>query len=413
MNKKIKFLISLLLTIAAVLSMVSIPASSFTNDVETSSSDMLLVNLDTHTTVYSQKQSTMWYSGYLAELTTFLVAYELIKEPEKVKYEVKQSFIDALHYSDGCLKPFVGKTITARDLMAIMLLTSGNDAAYALADIACDNDREKFVSLMNEKASALGCTDTEYINPGFSNDSAQHTTCRDLYRIYMAVDNNAFYNKVMSDNAYTPEGLSGGDFTVTSEASIMNSKSPYYFKYVNDAKYSYHKDTYAGIVLTTTYRGQSYFFAALLGKNESERNVYADARKLTTWAYLNLSDRKVIDNSDSIARVSVDTGWGEYEKELYSFNSAYKTLPKDFDELLLSYTLDIPEKAKWPLFKGQSIGSATVTYDKEDIDKVELVIDSDEGVSLLADTARFADYAFSHLLEMPDEDETAGTEELE
>ena len=58
--------------------------------------------------------------------------------------------------------------------------------------------------------------------------------------------------------------------------------------------YSYTEDTYEELALTTTYHGQTYLFVGLLGLHQSERNVFADARKLTTWAYLNLSDRQAL-----------------------------------------------------------------------------------------------------------------------
>lgn len=405
MNKKIKFLISLALTAALLFGALCMPAASFSNDVETSTNDMLLINLDTHTTVFAKKPDNMWYAGSLAELTTFLVANELIENPDERSVKIEKSFIDALPHSDGCLDDFVGKTLTARDLMAIMLLTSGSDAAYALADLAAES-REDFVKLMNDKVKDLGCKDTGYVSPGFDNTSDQYTTCRDLYRIYTEVLKSKFYNTLMEENSYTPDGLDD-DVAVTSEASILNEKSPYYFKYTNGAKYSYSEETYAGIVLTTTYRGMTYFYAGLLGLNESEKNVYADAKKLTTWAYLNLSDRKVIEDDSSLSVVSINTGWGSYDKELYTYNATYKTVPNDFDELLLSYDVKVPEEADWPLFEGQSIGSVTVSYDKEEIDKVDLVVDSDEGVSLLADSARFADYVYQRLMgDSGDTDET-------
>ena len=89
MNKRIKFLISAVLIFALFVSSFILPASSYETGVETSTADMLLVNLDTDTVVFSQKPDNMWYAGYLSELVTFLVAYELIDKPEEVTYKVE------------------------------------------------------------------------------------------------------------------------------------------------------------------------------------------------------------------------------------------------------------------------------------------------------------------------------------
>lgn len=398
MKKRSKFIISLILVIVLTFSALCLPAASFTNDVETSTNDILLVNLDTHTTVYSKKPDNMWYSGNLAELMTFLVAYENLSDPEDITFEVEQSFITALPYSDGCLDKFVGQTLTAVDLMAIMLLTSGNDAAYALADLVTDKDRDAFVAMMNERAQSLNCKNTGYINPGFSDKSDQYTTCNDVMRLYTAVKAVPLYDEIMSNPTYTPAGLDKDEYSVTTDASILNDKSPYYFKYCNDAKFSYTTDTYAELVATTTYHGKTYLFVGLVGLNEAERNVFADARKLTTWAYLNLSDRKVINSDDSLTKISVNAGWGNYDMELYAFDSAYKTLPNEFDEVLLSYSIDTPESIKWPQFEGGGVGTAKVTYGSEVIDNVDLVLSSDEGVDLLHDVYRFGSYVFKQMM---------------
>lgn len=426
MNKRIKFLISAVLIFAIFVSSFILPASSFENDVETTTADMLLINVDTNTTVFSQKPDNMWYAGCLGELTTFLVAYEMIDKPAETTFKVESSYTSALPNSDGSLDQFIDTELTALDLMAIMLLSNGNDAAYALADIAADGDRQAFVDAMNDKVQTLGCKNTGYVSPGYDGTSNQYTTCRDLYTIYMEVRKNEFFNEVMSADPllYIPSGLFSEDdkksnekYTVYPYASILNEKSPYYFRYVNDAKYSYSEATWANLVLTTTYRGKTYFFAGLLGKNESEENVYADARKLTTWAYLNLSDRKMINAEEAITSVKVVADWGEYPVDLHPFNSAFKTLPNDYDESKLSYEFDIPESVKTPIAEGQAAGRAKIIYDGEEIDDIQLIVNTDEGLDMLPDMGRFTSYVYRQLMpnQLPTEllTEPASAEETE
>ena len=402
MNKRIKFFISLLLIFALFVSVFCFPASSYENDIETSTADMLLINMDTDTVVFSQKPDNKWYAGYLSELMTFLLAVEKIKEADKVEYKVEQSFIDGLPYSDGCLDKFVGKTLTAKDLAAIMLLTSGNDAAYALADIVSEGDIDAFVADMNAKAAELGMKKTKYASPGYNDTTGHVTTCRDLYTLYREINKVKFFNQVMQNRSYTPEGLDEETYTVNVETSILNSKSPYYFRYTSDAMYSYTEATYAGIALTTTYHDKTYFFAGLLGLHESEKNVYADAKKLTTWAYTNLSDRKIISAEDSMSGVTVNTDWGRYTVGLYSENSSYKTVPNTYEEDKLAYSFDIPKSVNTPLIAGQSVGKAVITYDGEKIDNLKLVVNEDEGLGMIHDLGRFGRYAYANLMAASD-----------
>jgi len=398
MKKRFRIIICTLLTLTLLISAACIPASSYEPDVVTSTADMILVNTDTNTVVFSQKPDNKWYLGDLVTLITYLVASDSIEDPAKVTYKVEKSFIDNLPFSDGCLDAYVGQTLTAKDLMAIMLLSYGNDAAYALVELSGYATTEEFVTAMNDKVAALGCTKTLIVSPGYSENSKQHTTCREMYYIYSAVRDTKLFNEIEGSFTYTPEGFKGEEYTVENRASIMNPNSPYYFKYVNDAKYSYGDKTYEGIAMTTTYRDKTYFFAGLLGKGTSEENVYADAKKLTTWAYLNLSDRKVINAGNSFAKTVVNAGWGSYEMELHPFSSAYKTLPNDFEESKLSYDITLPKSVNWPLAKGQSVGKAQITYDSEPIENIDLVSESEEGLDMLSDAARFGSYVWGKLL---------------
>ena len=277
MYKRIKFIISLVLIFAIFVGCFCMPTASYSNEVKTTSADMILVNMDTDTTVFSQKPDNKWYAGYLSELVTFLICYEDLPYPDAIQYKVEQSFISSLPYSDGCLDAYVDQTLTVSDLMAIMLLTTGSDAACALADLASAGDRDAFVGRMNERVAQMGCEKTHFASPGYDETTAHVTTCRDLYVIFKDVRKNEFFRKIMDENSYIPsiyqEEDDAQDYAIVSNASIMNPESPYYFRYVNDSKYSYTEATYAGIALTTTYRGKTYFFAALLGQNGKEENV--------------------------------------------------------------------------------------------------------------------------------------------
>ena len=406
--KRIKFFISLILIFAIIVSSLSLSVASYENDVETSTADMLLVNVDTDTVVFSQKPDNIWYAGSLSRLMTFLIASESIEDPGNTSFTVEKSFIDALPYKDGCLDRFIGQSLTAYDLTVIMLLTSGSDAAWALASLSSDGDTAAFIEKMNERAVQLGCDNTGFVSPGMHETSAQYTTCRDLYKIYMAVVKNPDFRNIMKLDSYTPLSLDREEYTVEIETSILNPNSPYYFKYTNDALYSYTVTTYANIALTTTYHGHTYFYAGLLGLNDSERNAYADGKKLTTWAYLNLSDRKLLDDGQSVADITVKTGWGSYDINLLPYNSAYRTVPNNFSDDKLTFSVDVPESVNTPFVKGQTLGSTKVLYDGEQVDEIALVSDSDEGLDLVSDIGRFSSYVFKQLTPERSVDDESG-----
>src|SRR4030066_259115 len=75
-----------------------------------------------------------------------------------------------------------GDEVTIETLLYAALLESANDAAVALAEAVAVSE-EEFVNLMNEKADALGLSDTRFINPHGLPGAGQYTTVFDLARI--------------------------------------------------------------------------------------------------------------------------------------------------------------------------------------------------------------------------------------
>ena len=399
MKNKLKFFISLVLTLTLIVSAFITPASSYEHNQITSSYAMLLINLDTNTTVYSQKSDKYWIASGMSELMTFILMTEKVNEPEEVTVPVTQAFIDALDVSDDCLKPFIGETLTMKDLAAIMMLTSGSDAANLIADTVSKGDIPAFVSEMNTRAKEIGCKLTSFVSPGINSTRKHYTTCEDIAVMYRWLMDDPLYKEIMESPTYTPARFDADDkaHTVTTNNSIMNPASPYYFRYVNDGKYAFDKVAGASLVVSTTYKEKSYLFVALRGKNKAEENVFADARRMTTWGYLNLSDHKVISTDTAVCTAKVKTSWGDYDIPLYADDTATKTLPKDYDMSKLTFKINVPEQLKLPLFMGESVGTAQIFYEKDFLDNADIVPNHDEGVSLLHDFSRFGGYALEKL----------------
>ena len=79
-----------------------------------------------------------------------------------------------------------GEVWSVRDLLAAVLVRSGNDAAYALAEHV-GGDLPGFAALMNEKAEELGLEHSHFVNPHGLDDDDHYTSARDLSVIGAAV----------------------------------------------------------------------------------------------------------------------------------------------------------------------------------------------------------------------------------
>ena len=102
-----------------------------------------------------------------------------------------------------------GQEMTVRELLYGLMLASGNDAAVALACIAAGSV-EAFVSLMNERAAALGCENTHFENPNGLDGEAHYSSARDMATITRDAIRNEGFCEIAST---TTKAVGGHVFT--------------------------------------------------------------------------------------------------------------------------------------------------------------------------------------------------------
>lgn len=95
-----------------------------------------------------------------------------------------------------------GAVVNTEDLLYGLMLRSGNDAAYALAEYA-GGSVEGFTDLMNEKAAYYGLTATVFRNPsGLHHDEHVSTAFETAQMMRFAMDNEQF-KKIASTPMHT------------------------------------------------------------------------------------------------------------------------------------------------------------------------------------------------------------------
>lgn len=134
----------------------------------------LVIDLPTNRTLFEQDPDESRPIASLAKLMTAVVVLERTKLNELVTVPTERPGIEE---SQLGLQP--GETLTVRDLLAGMLVASGNDAAHALA-VHVSGSEAEFVKLMNERAEALGLAKTRFGTATGFDDGSSRSTAREL-----------------------------------------------------------------------------------------------------------------------------------------------------------------------------------------------------------------------------------------
>lgn len=123
---------------------------------------------------------------YPASTTKIMTAYLTMKYGDPEEWiTVPEGIYAGIPASASTANLKAGEEMTVYELLQCLMIVSANEAANALA-IYISGSVEEFVTLMNEEAAALGCTNTHFVNTNGLHDEAHYTTAMDLALIAKA-----------------------------------------------------------------------------------------------------------------------------------------------------------------------------------------------------------------------------------
>ncbi len=95
-----------------------------------------------------------------------------------------------------------GEKLSLQELLYGLMLSSGNDAAVALA-LYCCGSIEEFANLMNDKAQSLGMTQSHFENPNGLDAKNHKSTARDLAVLASYAMENPVFRQTVSTKTIT------------------------------------------------------------------------------------------------------------------------------------------------------------------------------------------------------------------
>ncbi len=252
--------------------------------------------------LYSYHGSERRYPASLTKVMTALLVMEALSDG-------RLSLDQEITASAGAVKlpPYAstakikkGETLTVEQLLYCALLISANEACNILAE-ALEGSVPAFVDRMNEKAQALGMTDTHFVTANGLHDEEHYTTALDLlilaraamaYETFRAIVGTASYT-VPATNLSKERKLNSTNFL------LSNPDDP---DYAAHAAYAYSKATGIKTGFTTpagrcllsaavSGDGRTYYCVVLGAENIKNEDgtltqyAFIESRRLLEWAF--------------------------------------------------------------------------------------------------------------------------------
>ncbi|MFV0497747.1 MAG: D-alanyl-D-alanine carboxypeptidase family protein [Candidatus Fimivivens sp.] len=143
--------------------------------------------------------------AYPASLTKVMTALIAVEQIDDLDAPVTLEYADyaGLYELNAAMAGFTeGETVTVRDLLYATLLPSGAEAARALARVAAGSQAD-CIAIMNDRAQALGMTNTHFTNVTGLHDPEHYTTVYDLSLLLTTALKNEDFAKAFSTFSYT------------------------------------------------------------------------------------------------------------------------------------------------------------------------------------------------------------------
>ena len=165
------------------------------DEAEMMANAIMLLDQDTGTVLYEKNPDAVIAPASTTKIMTALVALDHVQLADEVTVGAEISVSGSLMG----LKP--GQTVTVETLLYGMFLSSGNDAAVALA-VKVAGSTDQFAVLMNQKAAELGMTSTNFVTVSGLDWDGHQTTVRDMAKLAQYAAGNETIMKIASSKTY-------------------------------------------------------------------------------------------------------------------------------------------------------------------------------------------------------------------
>ncbi len=165
--------------------------------LEVSAKSAVLMCADSGQILYAKNEDAKMPMASTTKIMTALLALESLPLNRQITVGNEVLSVDGTSLG---LKP--GDILELYDLVCGMMLSSGNDAANAVA-VAVSGSVEEFVSLMNTRAREIGMKDTVFATPSGLDAQSHYSTAADMALLTQTALRNEAFAEIASTYSAT------------------------------------------------------------------------------------------------------------------------------------------------------------------------------------------------------------------
>lgn len=364
-----KLIITIILNIIVILSfsLTSCYAQVEIN-INIESPAAILIEAKTGRILYEKNADKQLEPASTTKIMTALITLEHVEnlqEVATVSYDSIYKIPDG--YETDILK--VGEELTIEELLYALLVKSCNEAANVLAEYVAGS-RESFVSIMNTRATELGCKNTNFKNTNGAHDDSHLTTAYDLSLIAKEAMKNDVFRRIVSTASHTlpsTNKYSRTDRTLVTTNDLIKKSNKSYYEYAIGIKTGYTSQAKYCLVAGAEKNGIE-LIAVILGAEKLNSQKLGmreeDAKRLFEFIYENFSEKEVLKQNQIVKTISVKNATNDTKQvELLAVSEIKTLVTNDKLKVLEEPQIELNEKIYAPIDKGTVLGKVKYNID--------------------------------------------------
>lgn len=319
--------------------------------VTTSATAAVLMDADSGRILYAQNENAQMLIASTTKIMTALVAIEhgCLSDVVTVTREATLAEGTSMYLKEG-------EQLTLETLLYGLLLSSGNDAALAVAEGVAGSVSD-FVALMNDKAVELGLTGTSFANPNGLDAEGHHSTALDMAKLACAAMENPTLMRIASTKSVTVGGR-----TMNNHNRLLNTVEG-----CIGLKTGYTRAAGRTLVSCAERNGQRLVAVTLQDGNDWE-----DHAALFSYGFSTFPEKTMVARGEVITLLPVIDGAASSVD--IAAAEALSWPVQDGEDLRIQ--LELPEVLSAPIQQNTVVGHAILLVNGHEMKRAALLCDS-------------------------------------
>ena len=255
----------------------------------------ILIEAETGTVLYEKNSTERFYPASTTKLMTALLALENSALGETVT--VSHNAVYDIEVDSSRIWVDVGEELSMEESLYALMLPSANDMAYAIAE-HISGSMPAFADLMNARADALGCVNTNFMNP-HGLDEEEHYSCpADLAKITQPLLKNSTFIRISGSKNHEIPATNLCDESRWVLNTHLMLRGTYPFDGVFAGKTG-HTDLAGANLVTCAKRGTMTLICVIM-KAPDDTTLYDDTAALLNFGFDHFTTYRITEEQPSL-----------------------------------------------------------------------------------------------------------------